>query len=63
MAELQKGMLSGSGKAKFIASIAAAIFRFKAYPTSQEYDNIGQQIITMYPFLRSSSGVGYVRFS
>lgn len=60
MAELEKGFLSGEGKTKFIGSVAAAIFRYKSYPTSHEYDHIGQEIISKYPFLRSSCGSGYV---
>ena len=60
MCDLEKNMLSSKGKTKFIAAVAAAIFRFKSYPTSDEYVHIGQQIITEYPFLKSSSGCGYV---
>lgn len=61
MAELEKGFLSVNGKSKFIGSIAAAIFRHKSYPTKDEYSHVGEQIVSSYPFLRSSSGTGYVR--
>ena len=53
-------MLSSKGKTKFIGAVAAAIFRFKSYQTSEEYEHIGQQIVAKLPFLKSSSGCGYV---
>lgn len=60
MADLKRGILSAKSKAKFVKGVAAAIFRFKAYPTRAEYDHIGQQMIQQYPFLKSFSGTGYV---
>ena len=32
----------------------------KCYPTPEEYQRIGQQIIEKYPFLKSPVGVPYV---
>ena len=61
MSDLKRGMLTGRSKTKFVASIAAAIFRFKSYPTKDEYEHVSQLIISAYPFLKSSSGSGYVR--
>ena len=60
MSELDKGFLSGKGKTKFIADVAAAIFRFKSYPTNEEKQHVAHQIVSKYPFLRSSLGTGYV---
>lgn len=60
MCELEKNMLSITGKSKFISAVGAAIFHHKSYPTKQEYEHVGQQIIEKYPFLRSASGSGYV---
>ena len=60
MADLSSHMLSSKGKSKFIAAVAASIFRFKSYPTKEEYEHVGQQIIKKFPFLRSASGTGYV---
>ena len=42
MSGLQKGALSGKAKSKFIASVAAAIFRFKTLPTKAEYEHVGK---------------------
>ena len=60
MADLKRKMMSTKNKGKFVKGVAAAIFRFKAYPTSGEYNHVGQQIILKYPFLKSLSGTGYV---
>ena len=60
MCELENGILTGKGKSKFVAEVAAAMFCYKSYPTKEEYDHVGQQIIEKYSFLRSSSGNGYV---
>lgn len=60
MTDLEKGMLTVKGKTKFISSVAAAIFRFKSFPEKHEYEHVGQVIISKYPFLKSSSGTGYV---
>lgn len=60
MTELSKGYLSSKGKPKFIASVGAAIFHLKSLPTKDEYQHIGQQIVSKYPFLKSSNGTGYV---
>ena len=60
MTDLAKGMLTVKRKTKFISSMAAAIFRFKSFPEKHEYEHIGQVIISKYPFLKSSSGTGYV---
>ena len=62
MCELKKDMLSIAGKTKFISAVAASMFHHKSYPTKQEYEHVGQQIIEKYPFLRSASGTGYVSY-
>ena len=36
MADLQNGMITGKGKTKFVASVAAAIFQYKSYPNQTE---------------------------
>ena len=63
MVGLEKGILSGKTKSKFIGSVAAAIYRYKSYPSREEYERISKQIIIKCPFLRSSSGTGYVSCS
>jgi hypothetical protein len=47
--------------AKFVTTIAHAIFAFKRYPTSLDFTLIAIQIITKYPFLKGITGNGHVR--
>ena len=60
MAEMEKGYLSGKGKTKFTTSVAAAVFRYKGYPTNDEYEHLGKQMVAKCPFLKSQNGSGYV---
>ena len=61
MAGLNKKILNGNCRAKFISSICSAIFRYKALPTKEEYQSVALKVIEKYPFLKSKSGNGYVR--
>ena len=63
MAGLNKGVLSVAAWTKFFSWVAGAISNFKSYPTKDEYNHVGHQIITKYPFLRSKEGTGYVSAS
>lgn len=60
MSELQADKLSGKARSKFITCVASAIFKYKNYPTSEEYSHVGSQVIKKYPFLKSSNGTGHV---
>ena len=60
MAGLSMGVLSVTARTKFFSRVAGAIFNVKSYPTKDEYNHIGHQIITKYSFLRSQEGTGYV---
>ena len=60
MADLEQNKLCGRARAKFINSISSAMFKYKNYPTGEEYNHVGAQIVKKYPFLKSSSGSGYV---
>ena len=45
---------------KFCGVIACAVYAIKCYPTSAEYERLGQQILEKYPFLKSPVGAPYV---
>ena len=60
MAALKQEVLSPSLRRKFLSAIASAIFRHKGYPTKEEYNHVGQQVIEKYPFLCTKDGCGYV---
>ena len=44
-AGLDEKNLTGRARAKFITSIAEAIYRFKSYPTREEYEHVANQIV------------------
>ena len=48
---LQQKMLFGKTHAKFITTVAQTIYRFKSYPTEEEYEHVVQQILKQWPFL------------
>ena len=60
MNDLKRNMLTVTAKPKFISCVAASIFRFKSYPSDEEYGHVAQSIIEKFPFLRSSNGSGCV---
>lgn len=60
MVGLENGFLSATAKSKFLGDVAAAVFRYKSYPTASEYDHLGQQILAKCPFLKSTTSTGYV---
>ena len=60
MAGLKMGVLSVRAETTFFSQVAEAVFNFKSYPTKDEYNHVGQLIVTKYPFLRSQEGSGYV---
>ena len=48
---IESGNLTGKARTKFISSVAAAIFRFKSYPTKDEHEHVSRQIVQAYPFM------------
>ena len=45
---------------KFLATIARAVYAIKCYPTTGEYEALGDEIIHRYPFMKSPAGCPYV---
>jgi hypothetical protein len=50
--------LSGKVWGKFLQVIADSIFRFKSYPTEDEYKHVSQQMVKKWPFF--SNGGNFV---
>lgn len=48
--------LIGKTRARFIASVAAALYHKKAYPTRLEYAHVAEQIVAAYPFMADQQG-------
>ena len=61
-AALKLGRLSNVTRQAFIATIASSMLSYKRYPSSEDYINVGQTIITKYPFLKSPVGSPAVCF-
>ena len=61
--DLCENRLTKRSRAKFIARICSAIFRYKAFPSTAEYNHVGEQIVKKYPFLRNKTGTGYISSS
>ena len=55
---LKSEMLSGKCRGKFLQVIADSIFRYKSYPTDDEYKHVAQQMVKKWPFL--SNGGNHV---
>ena len=55
-AGLDENNLTGRARAKFITSIAEAIYRFKSYPTREEYEHVANQIVKKWEFLETRTG-------
>lgn len=53
---LDEKSLTGRTRAKFITSIAEAIYRFKSYPTKEEYEHVANQIVKKWAFLETRTG-------
>ena len=53
---LDEKALTGRARAKFITTIAQAVFRFKSYPTADEYRHIALQIVRRWKFLDTKNG-------
>lgn len=49
--------LAGRNRAKFIAIIAQSIYRFKNYPTEDEYIDVVQQLVKKWPDLDGGKGI------
>ena len=61
---LEKKTLYGKAHAKFITTIAQAIYRYKSFPTQDEYYHVVQALVKAWPFLDKGQGlVGFVLHS
>lgn len=61
--DLEKGLLTGKTRIKFLSSIAAAMFRYRSYPTRDEFDHVAEEIVKAFPFMRSGDDTGHVSFN
>lgn len=55
-AGLDEENLTGKARAKFITSIAEAVYRFKSYPTKEEYEHVANQVVKKWGFMETKTG-------
>lgn len=53
--------LTGRVRGKFVTSIAEAMYRYKSYPTKDEYEHVALQILKKWKFF--NSGTGHVSYN
>jgi len=41
---------------KFISNVAEVMYRFKSYPTKEEYDHVANQVVEKWPVLETRTG-------
>ena len=54
---LSNKSLTGTNRTSFLKIIAQAIYRFKNYPTDDEYFHVVQEIIKTWPHIENSASV------
>ncbi len=54
---LENKKLTGRPRTKFITIIAQSIYRFKSYPTDEEYIRVVREIVEKWPFLDDGKGL------
>jgi hypothetical protein len=55
-AGLDEENLTGEARAKFITSMAESIYRFKSYPTKEEYEHVANQVVNKWGFMETKTG-------
>ncbi len=55
-AGLDNESLTGKARGKFITSIAEAVYRYKSYPTREEYEHVAHQVVRKWKFLETRTG-------
>ena len=54
---LEKKRLTGTPRAKFITVVSQSIYRFKNYPTDDEYFHVAQEMVKKWSFLDEGKGL------
>ena len=54
---LNQAKLCGKPRTKFITIISQSIYRFKSYPTDDEYVHVAQELAKKWPFLDEGKGI------
>lgn len=49
--------LTGNNRSKFLGIIAQSMYRFKNYPTEEEYIDVVQELVKKWPFLDGGNSI------
>lgn len=54
---LSEKNITGKARTKFITVIAQSIYRYKSYPTDEEYFQVVREMVKEWPFLDDGKGL------
>jgi len=57
---LKNKQMTKTTKGKFLTEVASAMFRYKYFPTHDDYVNVARCIVTKYPFMKPTDLEPYV---
>lgn len=60
MAALTSGRVSTNVRSQIVQDVATKMLSYCKYPTREQYDVVALKLVTMYPILNDSMGVGWV---
>lgn len=52
---IKRKVLIGNPRSKFITAIAASIFNFKSYPTTEEYEYVTDLVCAKWQFISEAN--------
>ena len=52
--------MNNETESAFISAVGASIFKYKNFPTKEDYIEMATSIIEKYPFIKASRGKPYV---
>ena len=57
---LEAGQMTTETEKAFLSAIASSIFKYKKYPTREDFIDVATCIIEKYPFMKAKKGKPYV---
>jgi len=55
-AALETGQMTHETESAFLSAVASSIFKYKKYPTHEDYIDVAMCIIQKYPFMKNTKG-------
>ena len=57
-AALETGQMTHETESAFLSAVASSIFKYKRYPTKEDYVDVATCIIQKYPFMKNTKSQG-----